>query len=765
MNVEAQVVSTGGRRFGVVWLLVLAPLLGCKGLINVNGKPVGGGNSSSSGGGSPSSGGSSSSSGGNNASYSSSGSDRASASEAQPLSDDEYFVVKAEGMNDAAVHKPGRIPWCPAGAWKGPEVWDKGRLGRSINGRGYYSPGSGEINGVEQLCQWADDPTWQRQATYIVQLVMNSEKVSQDEAVERIKKYIAANQAAKAKEGREPTDEERFEFHASHMTEEKPASGVEAAKIGAVIPWCDGIKITDRWEPGRIGRTINSKYGISGTIEGALHLCQRPKDASWRKQAEYTLQKWMNWTKQSQADAVASFKARIQIDKFKADHDATCKSLEVGPEIGGETKAYSVAHRKFFGCNEHSEELWRASGGWDDGALTFYFDADDSLESELIRLTWLYQQVGDPGDKQLPSKDASDNRVLLDYAVASVDFASIDGKAIDKVLAKAPFNTTFAKVVTNETVATLKWRKKYYDDAVEKLIKTGGDEYADILREAPKQGYAEWKKVTAPWKGELDASRAFEKKLSNPSRKVLAGCSGALMPGAQKLIKGYKKGEYNEVVNQIASDPIASLLLSRLAICLAYEKVYGGSGALKDLVQKGRDLRGPRSMAYYAVVDAVVAALKDRPKLLLNLSNYYYRTNNLVSIYAQEFNFSGGMPYDPEKSYEKGYVKEVKKSGDGLEVVFKTDKLRYPEYNCRDTRKPIRITNDGRIEYEQHCVPTGKMLTQDNTPRPIKVHPLLAAEVKPGAYIVAHGSDGASVVYVKKKADDKKIQTFFGFSL
>ena len=97
----------------MLWLLVLAPLLGCKGLINVNGKPLGGGNSSSS-----SSGGGNSSSGGGDSSdneRSSSGDDHAKASEPQPLTDDEMYVVKAEGMNDAAVHKPGRIPWCAAG--------------------------------------------------------------------------------------------------------------------------------------------------------------------------------------------------------------------------------------------------------------------------------------------------------------------------------------------------------------------------------------------------------------------------------------------------------------------------------------------------------------------------------------------------------------------------------------------------------------------------------------------------------------------------
>jgi hypothetical protein len=670
-------------------------------------------------------------------------------------------------MVDAAVHKPGRIPWCPPGKWKG-EVWNKGRLSRSVHGRAEAMVGTTWMNGLEQICQWADDPSWQKQATFVVQAVMNAEKCSQDEAVEKIKKWTAANKKARENEGKEPTDEERFAFHESNFNEEKPDPGVATAKIGAQIPWCDAAgKITDRWDPGRISRTVGAKYGISGTIEGALHLCQRPKDTSWKTEAQFVLQKWMNWTKQSQPDAEASIRARIQIEKFASEQEALCKATEISPELGGEAKAYAVGHRIFFGCNSDKEEMWRgASIGWDErDAVAFYFDADDKLESEIIRLVWLFSQTGDPTANELPSKDASTNARLLEYAVASQDYGAIDMKALGTVTSAAPYNSSYAKAVVNETVSILKWRKKMFDEAVDKLIKQGGDEYASILRDAPKKGFQEWQKISAPWKAELERSRAFEKKLGNPSRKALTGCAAELTPDAQKLIKGYKKTEYNELVNQIASDPIAQLLFSRLAICFAHEKVFGGSGALRDLVTKGRDLRGPRSMAYYAIVDALVEALKDRPKLLLSVQSFYFRTSNLVKAYSNEFNFSGGMPYDAEKTDAKGIVAELKKSGDAMEIVFKKQKYTYPEYDCHDTRKPIRITSDGRIEYEQDCRATGKMLSQDTTPRPVKIHPSLATGVSAGVYVVTNGGDQGVAVYTKKKADDKKIQTFFGFAL
>jgi len=689
---------------------------------------------------------------------------------ADPLKDDEMKVVNPGRVADRAEFKPGRIAWCAPGKWTG-EVWDHGRLRRATDSAitsierstsdvTYLSGPT--LEAVEHLCQHPDDKGWQKQVMYLYQSVMNSQQVTQDEAVVLVNKWITAGQAAREKENRPKTDEDRFEFPEHAMGDPvKPEYATDTAKITGTIPWCDKAgTIKDRWEPGRIGRTIDSKYGIEGTIEGAYHLCQRPNDTTWKLRAQYVLQKWMNWTAQPQDEAVASIRIRMQTDKLKEDTKTMCKALEVSPEIGGQALAYAKAHQTFFGCGG-GEELWRKSFVGMDDQVGFYFDADTELESEIVRLYWLLGQTSPPKPEELPGKDASANRPLLEYAVASQDFAAIDTKALDKKLRTAPFNNDFARTVVSESLAVLRWRRKVFEEAIDKLSKSASD-YAQILRDAPKKGFADWEKVSAAWKAELGRSYAFEKKLSNPSRKVLQGCSKELMPDVQKLIKSYKKTDYNDLIKLISSDPIASLLLSRLAICFAAEKVLGGSGAMRDLAQNGRSIRGPRSMVYYAVVDAVTEAVKDRPKLLVNVSNFYFRMPSLVNVYASEFSFSGGAPREPETTRDKGAVKEAKKDGDGLKVVFKTQKYKYPEYNCVDTRKPIRISNDGRIEYEQNCTATGKMLSQDNTPAPVTISPQLATGVKPGAFLV---TNGPTPVYVKKKGDDKKIQTFFGFAL
>lgn len=694
---------------------------------------------------------------------------------ADPLKDDEMHIVKPDRTADRAEHKPGRIAWCPPGKFTG-EMWEHNRLRRAISSTiTGFERSSGEVTlvdgqeleALEHMCQWPDDAGWQKQVTFFYQAVMNSQNVAQDEAVELVKKWIVAGKAAREKASRPPTDEERFEFPQHAMGDPiKPEYGIATAKITTAVPWCDkaaGVN-KDRWEPGRIGRTIDSKYGISGTIEGAYHLCQRPNDTSWKLRAQYVLQKWMNWTGQTQEEAIASIRTRIQMEKVKTDQEKLCKSLAIGAEVGGEAKAYGEARRLFFGCSgRDGQELWREASGIAMGdEVGFYLDADMDLDSEIIRMYWLFGQTGEPKPEELGGSDASNNRPLLSYAVASQDFAKLDWKAVEKELAGAPFNNgEYARAVASESFHILKWRRDVFEKAIDKLAKQAG-EYATILREAPKKGFAQWDKVTAPWKAELARSLAFEKKLSEPSRKVLQGCSKELMPDVQKLIKSYKKTDYHELVKALANDPIATLLLSRLAVCFAAEKVVGGSGAFRDIGNQGRAFRGPRSMAYYAVIDALTDALKDRPKLLLEHSNFVYRSQGLTDVYNDEFSYSGSVPRDPKDTREKGIVKDVKKSGDGLTVVFKTVKIKYPEYNCVSTNRPIRIRSDGGIEYQQNCKATGKMLSSDETPSPITISPLLAAGVKAGAYVVANGN---IVVYVAKKAEDKKIQTFFGFTL
>jgi hypothetical protein len=367
---------------------------------------------------------------------------------AEPLRPDEYTIIKPTGMNDVASMK-GPPSWCPA-KYTG-DVWNKGRLLRGVGS----NIGPIWIEAAAHICQWANDPTWQKQAGYLVQALMNQDNISQAEAESQIKEMIAKARSEQEDAGREPTDEERFAFTSGNLTPFTAERGIDTAKLTGAPPWCDRAQISERWDPGRISRSVTKQYGISGLIDGALHICQRPNDATWRTEARHILQQWMNWTRLPQAEAETSLRARIQSTKFASERAALCKQLEYSQELGGQAKAYAKAHQRFFGCESDYQPLWLDQTTAVSDEVGFYFDLDDQHESEIMRLYWLFRMTQSP-DEELPGSDARSNLPLLNYAVAQWDYARLETPTLAALLTKAPYNTDYARTVVSESLGHLK---------------------------------------------------------------------------------------------------------------------------------------------------------------------------------------------------------------------------------------------------------------------------------------------------------------------
>jgi hypothetical protein len=693
---------------------------------------------------------------------------------ANPIPENDISVIRPQNTSrhQAEQAQPTKLPWCTGGKLPA-EHWESGRIHRAIDSHEAYEMWA---DAAERLCEHKEDPTWVRQATALVQVWMNGRENSQAEAEKEIADKIASLKVDRSPAGQEREQQKQFEFSADELGGMKPNDGVDAAKVTGTPAWCDVVKLdkSDYWDHHRISRTVDNRDGINGTIEGAAHLCQRGTDETWKAYTTKVLQKWMNWTHESQPDAEKSLRARVQSAKFAAERTALCKDLEVSPEVGGEERTFAVARRDFFGCEDTHDVVWQQQSRVNPTGVGFYIDAVANPD-ELMRAYWLLGYLGEPFDKELPAKDADANRPLLYYAIAQHDLAHLDYAAIDKMLSAAPYND-YARIVALETFAMLKAEQKVYDKALEKMTK-GDDDYTAILRTAPKHAFDEWDKQYSQWKPEIERSNAFEKLLSKPSRKALKGCSTELVKDGEKIIKSFKSTDYKELVDKISADPVANLLLSRIAVCFAADQVWGGSGALRDLVTKGRSMRGPRTLAYYAVVDAIATAQKDRPRLLLDLANFHGTPTILSGGFempGKDLDFNGSAPREWEKSDQKGVVASTKKLDDGIQIVFKTVKLTWPDEVCTDdTRHPLRITDEGRVEYYQNCKATGKTSSQDITPNSIVISPLLAANVKPGVFLQfvegggksKSGNPFAIVVWTKKASSDKKIASFFGFGL
>ena len=690
----------------------------------------------------------------------------AALAQAQALTKDDLYVVKPQGTAETAVHKPGRIPWCDGAVVQ--DAWDTRRILRAIDGYADWSPDTGWERGLEHMCQFADDPMWQRQATYVVQAAMNSDTdKTQDEIVARIKRLIAASQKARGDAGKEPTDEDRFAFDAMHLAAVPPERGVETAKISGAVPWCDGVKVSEKWDAGRIARNASGRDGISrdGLVESALHLCQRPTDATWKQKAGQLLQAWMNWTKQAQGDAIASLKVRIRLEEVTAQRESLCKALVPDGELAGAGKAYALARQKFFGCyDDRYGETWQGNLHFVGDETGYYVDGADAVESEIGRLYWLFASTSTPRT-DLPANAAADNKQLLAYAAVAADMADLDEKSAAAELARPPFaGNDLARVVVNESIATLRWRKKLYDAAIDKLA-SGDADYAAILRDAVRHGSASWTKITAPWKTELDKAFAFEKKVArSPSRSALAGCAKDFAGVVEKLLASYKVTDYLELMTKLQDDPIASLLLSRISLCHGIDKL-ANAGVLRDLAKKSRTIRGRRSFVYYAIVDKLAEVKKNRPRLLLEVANFHNPNAGGAGDREDtgDIEIKGSVPLDPNAVESRGVVGKVTKTATGVRVEFKKVTRMEAEVLCKDTDRISHIDGNGNIIWRRDCRRTGKMVRVDLTPQPQEVPAVFATRIKPGAF-AAIDFDG-NVAYVKASADAKPIIAFLGYAL
>ena len=667
-------------------------------------------------------------------------------------------VAPADGVDRA---KPlTAMPWC-----KGPlttKPWDQGRIVRMMDSFQVEPDRDLLVQTAEQLCQHPTERTWLEQATILVQAWMNGEpSLSQAQVEDQIGKAVAGLAEARYRESHPPTDEERFAFADSELTPVQPDPGSAIAKINGAPAWCDKAQLREKWDPGQIERTFKEQYGIDHVAQAALHICQRPNDRTWKIEAGYILQQWMNWTHLDQAGAEASLRARIQDQKWQAERSSLCTTLRPSANAAGSEAVLAKVQWRFFGCGASNDATgapqW-ADHGMADEQIGYYLDTG-LIDNEIARMYWLLQRVPNPWDYGVPNADTNKNVALLKYAEARYDFQHLDRAALQALLARAPYND-YARTIVLETEGYLAGEQRAYETAIDKLARTDAI-YAHILRDVAAQARASWDAEAAKWKPELAHSNEVARELGAASNAGAKGCSMALKKDVAKLVKSIRPTDYNDAIQKLRSDPVANVLLRRLAQCYDLDGVVG-AGAIAEIVTKGRDIRGPRSAAHYAVLDAVAMATKDHPSLQVSVNNYSLDGSPQIG-----FRLSGFLPSDDYGSYVQGIVKSVKKTPSGIHVVFRTDKIAVGDYDCHDdTSRPLRVDITGHIEYYRNCRPTGKYHMQNNTAPPVDIPAPFAEGVRPGVYVMCvPAGDGAYVFYTKSSNRSTKMTSFLGFPL
>jgi len=496
----------------------------------------------------------------------------------------------------------------------------------------------------------------------------------------------------------------------------KAETGVETAKP-AEPTWCATVEASSG-SPGGLKRTIEAGTRDWRSFITALPLtCQWPKEPAVQRAVAIITQNWMNYTGLTQARALEVLGLRAQSEKFEADKKRLCEQLAIPAETEGEDKLFMQARRKLFGCE--AEALWLSGeslgGTRFSNPIASFLDASATPPDQAVLLA---NVIGGTRFLFEDEKGSGFDLSLLRYVVDQVDLALISEAKTLAMLDAAPYQgNDAARAVLLESVSRVKLAEKLYKNVVDARQKDAA--WKELLVTAPARGLAEWNKVAAQNQEALSRSNAFEAKFFGPSRSAVKGCWATLKPDFVKVLKGLPHATEFEVQASL-NEPIAALLLSRLAACAAVELDPAYANRLVAIAREVRPARGQRSAAYFSALSALGPILADRPKFPIEARDLVYGGDVEIldaasSLVAEKMGTSKLDVMGWAGDGGEGTVQSVKKAGANAVVTFVSTKGQVMSHSCQTTNRISRISSSGDIVYERICRETG-WVTVDTTP-------------------------------------------------
>ncbi|MEO8554528.1 MAG: hypothetical protein ABI678_31345, partial [Kofleriaceae bacterium] len=424
-----------------------------------------------------------------------------------------------------------------------------------------------------------------------------------------------------------------------------------------------------------------------------------------------------------------------QRSKLEDEQCASYKQKLADQEASAETRALTSAEASVLGCAREPEGDFLA---W----------VDRPQISERHRVALVQKCINFDVDKEDNQKG--------EFAFCSVDMKALDRARFDKELAAIHVNF-YGKVTA---VLSFGEAKAKANALLEKYAaKAKKDDAWAKLYAAPEKGYKGWLATYEANKPAFQAVRGFDDQLNVGSKKALTGCGDTLHKLWFDHMKG-KKLKGLEDAKTLGTDTVGYPLLVAMMRCDAAEKRYLPVAAAQDLFMQGaKDQRGPRYAAYGATMNVLNDLVADREKFPLKA--LYPAPPELgrklwYKAYEQTFN---NISYD----HGTGQIKAIKKSGDTVQLTFKTVRWKEEQaYDCVPTRRIYRITEDGTIEYEHKC--KYKMVAMSSTLEPVTVASDFADGLKPGLMVdlLIDNKKGARVGIPKGVYKDIAKKKFIG---
>jgi hypothetical protein len=555
----------------------------------------------------------------------------------------------------------------------------------------------------------------------------------------------------------------QFDALPNELPKVAPRPGRETAAPRAP-QWCSVVKpATGRPTPSGLARSLQAmvKSDWRGIFGAAELTCVWPQEPAIHQAVAAIEQTWINMTALPAAQAVETFEARLDADKFKTDKAQLCDQLVVSDEVGGAEKSFMGARRVLFGCAKKGyadhNALWYGAGAKLPEDLVAFLDQSAQPVDELARLAWIV-------DRARPALGQLDDQKLLGYVIDQYDYKALSAQKVKALADTAPYKgNSYARAVIVESLGYAQAGVAAFEAAVEQ--KASDADWKELLIGAPQRGIADFEAKAKQHEQALARSNDFEAKFWGPSRKALEGCWAGLRKDYIGVLQTLERKDINQV-KQAMSDPVASLLLSRLAACAAAGGDKSYAYKLLDVARKTRYARGPRLAAYYAGVDALSKILADRTKFPVTPRDFWFKTSNALVDQASKLVSNPSYFTDSEK----GTVKAIKKTGDKVHVTWVTVKHQEMGYECTDTNRIFDFTADGRPSYYRNCRATG-MVTVDDTPNGIVVPAAFADGLAVGAAVEFDGEPGNShtragiPTAVFSDKSKKKLVSAYGFPL
>jgi hypothetical protein len=562
-----------------------------------------------------------------------------------------------------------------------------------------------------------------------------------------------------------------------------PAPGRERAQLRG-IPWCGGVRERDKDWAGLVIDDLQqyrqNRHSQFRLFHLARAVCSEPEEPLAQRIATEVLQLWINETGMAARDAVESLALRADKDGFQAERTALCDAIKPKTDDDRrdrhkERNALAAARYKLFGC-WHDDPLWMQVDEVEH--LGAYIDRGSAARDDLAHLAWVLH-------RQHKELEEGRDDALVGYAVDQFDFHAVSADAAIHQLDAAPFRgSRYARVMVLESLGHAQVMTARIEALVAK--RASDPEWKEMLITAPDRGSAAWNAAAERDKAALARSDEFDRKLREGGDTH--GCQAALRPDFLAMLKTLKHEDILTLETAMSDHPLAGLLAIRFARCLIVDgDPYGefvGAVLMEELTRDVRVIPGPRTAAYYAVLDAR-AGHRDhdrrdghdghdgeegptpgwRTHRAPRPIGFIDSSSGVITVLTEVFQYEEGDRSAVTNDFVHGVIKSVGKIQGGVHVVFVKKKELRRDRLCRETNK-IDATDPrtGKHTYRQECH-YGPSHMVELGPDPVDVPVELAAGLQPGRFATFSGISVNGRMHLSSTAPKMPLEIYRGVQI